>query len=749
VADGTSPTVSLPAGYSLESGAAPSGLPAGYTAESAPAAQPSTSEQTGVLERAGKGVAASAAESLVGLGKIGSKIPGMPYIAEKAGDIMGLPKLPAEVDPYKTVEEGIKPAVAEATSTPAGMIGYGGEVLTEFLLGDAALKALPLAEKLSHVSSVVKIFEKSPRIMRAVQSGADLAKLETYLNPNELEFLTKSPVIRRLVTAGTEALRLGTVQAAQTGVKTGDVKEAAKAGGEMGLVSAALGIPTSLAGGLAERAGKLGKTLETAKKGVSEAEAVAKGAEAIKEPEVSAIGTTLRETPKPLIEAPAAGVVPEHKEIASVAAQAVNKTEDAMHKTYDEGVKKITSDLAGKTIALDESPLAQAAKEARAALAQEPKGLTERLGKSLQGMIPGTERGEKMVGALLGEGKKAEDVTPSWLLGEEVKGTAAAEAPKAEALTVDNLVNYRQRLTKMLPQLAYDDPNKQVLYKLVNGVDDTIQKMADASGKPEISDFYKGLRNQYKDQVQFFNSASAKSAGNPLRHQVAQKLQSETLNNVPQYLLGGNNSLAKVQVAKELLGQESVDNLASQTIRRWAADAVNPETGKLNPKKLIDQWNKIPADTRGEFFSKASNNYRQMIDDLNKSPEVNKQTLDRLNALIRFGVFPIAGAVVGRETQQQTRIPRAEIWGALAGMLYGGGRREMANDMIKFMAEHPSYLKTAGKVAEAAKPVAKAVGPAVKQQVGQMKPNLTDVYGGAERPLSEPIQKEQGVYTNQ
>lgn len=650
-------------------------------------------------------------------------------IAPKKGHEIAAAKVKEALMP----ESGIQAqGGAEPRSIPE-WIGYGGENLIEFILGDEALKGLSIAEKMKNAAQVAGIFEKSPRLMKALQMGADINKAVGSLGPAERAILQDNPILARLVGVGMDSLRQGAVQAGQTAVKTGgDIREAAKEGATMTGTSAVIGAPIAVAGGALERAGKLGRTLETAQKGEKGVLAVAKGAEAAPQ-----AAETVEGAVKPAIEAPAPGIVPTHQEIAANTSRAVSDVETKMHKTFDEGIQKISKNLGDKTIELDKSPLAAAAKEAQAALKQEPKGLTERMGKSLQGMIPGTERGEKMVGSLLGEAQKGEDAVPSWLLGEEVKigsaGTAAAEA-KPEALTIDNLINYRQRLGKLAGQMAYDDPNKQVIYKLVNGVDDTIQKMADESGKPETAKFYQGLREQYKNQVQFFNPASAKAAGNPVRAQIAQKLQSGDLNNAPQYLLGGNNSLAKVREAKNLLGEESVDNLATQTIRRWSADAVNPETGKLNAKKLIDQWNKVPADTREEFFSKANVGYKQMIEDLKESPDVNRVTLDRLNRLIRFGVFPAAGYATGRAIGGGDH--RAEFYGALAGMLYGGGRREVANDLIKFLAEHPGYLSAAEKATAVGRsPITKAAGTVVRQQAAQEvmgKPNvLGDVYQGA------------------
>jgi hypothetical protein len=598
--------------------------------------------------------------------------------------------------------EGLTAMKKQATPTnPMETLGYGGETLTEFLLGDEALKGLSLAERLKQASGVAQIFEKSPRLMKAVQIGS-------------------------------EALRHGAVQTAQTLARTGDPGKALEEGTTMGATSAAMGGVGSVVTDALEKAGKLGKTLESAQAGEQAVKKVATGTEEVVP---KAVATT-----KPVIAAPAEGIVPAHADIASAAKKGVDTVESAMHKTFDEGINKISSDLAGKTINLDESPLAQAAKQAQSALKQEPKGLTDRLGKSLQGLIPGTERGEKMVGTILGEAPKpasAQDAAWERLVGEMTGAAKTPAAAEPEKLTVDNLINYRQRLGKILPQMAYDDPNKQVIYKLLGGVDDSIQKMADESGNPDISDFYKNLREQYKDRVQFFNSSSAKAADNPVRYQVAQKLQSGTLDDAPKYLLGGNNSLAKVRAAKELLGQESVDNLAQQAIRRWSADAVS-ESGQLNAPKLISQWNRIPEATRNEFFSQANVGYQQMMKDLAEGEAVNPETKRKIANLVRFGIFPAIGAATGYVGGELTGAggERSGYYGALAGALYGGGRREMANDLIDYLASHPQNFVRAGKVAEALNsPTAKQVGRVAKQQTAR---GLSNVMAGASQPLSEP-----------
>lgn len=72
----------------------------------------------------------------------------------------------------------------------AQTLGRGGEDLTEFLLGDEALKGLSLSDRLLKTAKVAKVIEESPLLNRVVQ-------------------------------AGVRALRGGTVAGIQSGVKTG------------------------------------------------------------------------------------------------------------------------------------------------------------------------------------------------------------------------------------------------------------------------------------------------------------------------------------------------------------------------------------------------------------------------------------------------------------------------------------------------------------------------------------------------
>lgn len=671
--------------------------------------QASASEQPSVLERAAQGFGAGAAGTLIGLGKIGSKIPGVPYVAEKAGDIMGLPKLrqntlsdlitgkTVETDPYKIVEQGIKPAEEAATETLAGKIGYGGETLTEFLLGDAALKGMPLADKLANASKVAKLFEASPRLMKAVQAGADLLKIETYLNPSELEFLAKSPVLRRLVTAGSEAIRQGVVQTAQTTAKTGgDIGEGVKQGAEMGAVSGVLGAATGAIGGVLEKGKKAAKTVETLSKVAEKA--------------------------------------PSEPEVTSAAQSAINVAKEKMHSAYDTGIKDIAGRLEGKSVKLEGSPLQAKAKELLKTTAEHPEGLTKELRESLQGMVPGTERGQKMLETLAGV-KEETGKAPSFI--EKEFGGVAEDIKPPEDLSIDNLIKYRENLGKVSRDLPHDDPNIKTIYGLLDGVDDTIEKMAKESGDKTLSKDYDALRQAYKEKVKFFQPSN--KPADQMAYNTVKVLRSGTKDDIGKYLFSGGNTRAKVKAVQELLGPEQTKKLG-QDVFSTVVKESGGESGHVNPANLVRTWSKIPPDARNALFD------AKIGEDAIKELMKDAKSARTIQVLSRAGLATTAGGAIAGGLHSGL--------GTLLGLVTAGGGFAAGRDLLDKIVAHPAWWKSlgiVGKTAEKVSPAAKVVGPAAKQQVTQMvkgKPNLSDVYQGAAQPLGE-IHKERGVFTNQ
>lgn len=257
------------------------------------------------------------------------------YLADKSGIKPG-----AYTDEEKNrqqiadkVKETLVPSEGKSAldtmSTPHGlpeMIGYGGETLAEFMLGDEAVKGFSLADQFKQISQVAGIFEKSPRLMRALQMGADITKAAGMLGPEEQAAIKKSPILAHLVGAGMDAVRQGAVQGAQTLTKTGgDVGQAAKEGGVTAGISAVLGG----AGGTVARALEKAGTAAEAGKGLNE---VAKNA-------------------------------PTEPEVTNAAKSAVDSVEKSMHDKFETGIQDLKQRLSGASVPNENSPIATGAKQ--------------------------------------------------------------------------------------------------------------------------------------------------------------------------------------------------------------------------------------------------------------------------------------------------------------------------------------------------------------------------------------------------
>ncbi len=176
-----------------------------------------------------KGAGAGLVETGMGLGELGHKAihATLPKgVAETLSPTVGM-----------QAERALaKPAMETATEArehpfSAKGVGYAGETLSEFLLGDAALKDLSVADKLLQTGKVAKILQSSPRLIQALKLGA-------------------------------EAMRMGTTQAAQTYARTGEAGEAVKAGAEMTAAAGTLGVAGKAVGAIGERLAETKSTLE-------------------------------------------------------------------------------------------------------------------------------------------------------------------------------------------------------------------------------------------------------------------------------------------------------------------------------------------------------------------------------------------------------------------------------------------------------------------------------------------------------
>src|ERR1700677_1223000 len=265
---------------------------------------PSTLSQIG--DAAGN-VAAGAAKGLEstteGIGSLISKIPG--------------------IGPKIIPQEGL--TAEQKQSTPEGAAqwgGYGGENLSEFMLGDEALKGLSLGDKYAEISKAFKAVGGSERLVTALKTGADVLKASSELGPEETTILKKYPRIARALA---DAMRQSAVQGAQTMVKTGgDAGEAVKQGAETGAASGVLGTAFGVLGRATEKAGTAGEAVKAA----SEA-----GANA-----------------------------PTTVEAGQKVADQIQAANDQMHGDFEAGIQKLKGDLGDQKVPYAGSPLQKAAK---------------------------------------------------------------------------------------------------------------------------------------------------------------------------------------------------------------------------------------------------------------------------------------------------------------------------------------------------------------------------------------------------
>ncbi len=444
-------------------------------------------------------------------------------------------------------------------SKPVGLaqqIGYGGETLAEFMLGDEALSGLSAADKYAEVAKMMKFVESSPRAMEALKTGANIAKAAEELGPEAKAAIKGDRTLARLVSWGVDTAktmaRQGAIQAAQTGIRTGDVKQAAEAGGEQALASGVLGGAFGALGRVAGKAGEAGKAVE----------------------EASAAGRN----------------APTNLELGQKVSDQINDAETKMHGDFESGIQKLKGDLGDQKVPYAGSPLQKAAQEALQGKT-EAKGV---LGGAFQGLAGGSDESKKFLNSL-----------------NDPKNTGD--------MNIDELIQYRQQLGEKIGVLtkggtsSADRADVQVYQKLRDGIDDTISNLAKQSGKPEAAQDYEALRAAYKDKVKLFQSPAMQAMSAP-------GVASETkLDNASKYLLSGGNKLDKINTLSETIGEPAVKDLGKGIIQRQLQDASS-ETGQINPAKFVKNFKQIDSlspEIKSKLFD--ANTVQGGLDNLSKN----------------------------------------------------------------------------------------------------------------------------------
>lgn len=631
--DNTQNNTGLPPGYSPENvitnntaggSNAPSagGLPPGYSPENiipnnTISSTPTTSDELqtnpddSFLNKVGKsvgGVAEGVGEGLYGTLAGGADIVNK-LTGQKAGGItQSLHQLAGDQD---------------QTHGTAQDIGRGMETIGEFLMGDEALKGLSVAERLTQVSKALKIIEGNGKLARALALGINVGKAGAELGPEERAAIQKSPVLARLVATGMDALRAGATQGLQTTVKTGgDVSKGAGEGGSMALGSAALGAPLSVVGGVlakgaeaAKTAGELQKAAESApteaeanellRQKVQKSEASQKEGEAAEK--VAGAGSVAES---------AAQNAPTNQIITAQAQKAAQNAHDALSTEYETAANKVIKSLNDTTIDYHDSDIKKGVQDLLGESEKNKEYLPAKF-KVPSPLTPGVQTWLKDNLEHYGEVvEKGEDGKPKWV-------------PQPTPMTAEDLLDTAKQLKANIRKTSYLTPegraDRDAFFKLLDDVHQSLADLAIKSGKPEAIDAINQMNDNYKEGIARFNHPDVKAI-----------LQGGAENRILSLLQGGK-SVGDIQTIKKTIGPKAFSSLADSMAQRIAADSVDKTTGQFSFDNFFKNWNKIPADIRGEVFENSLKG-GSLENAVNQIKGVNsREVVDTLQPLLEKG----------------------------------------------------------------------------------------------------------------
>lgn len=548
-------------------------------------------------------------------------------------------------------KQGLK--AEESMSHPEGagqMIGYGGETLVEFLLGDEALKGLSLADKALTIAKASKFLEKSPRLMEALKLGAAAGKAISKLTPEESAVVQKYPKIAKMIGIGEEALRQGTIQTGSTEVHTGgDTKQALKEGAVMTGVSAGLGT--------------VGEAVKSVLKNAS------KGGETVNE---------LTDI---------ANKTPDKDAIVSKTSDAVNASKEAMHTEFEKAVNDMKDGLSNVNMEIKGSPVSNKAKEllisdadkftANNELVNATKSaLGDRLDAPVRSVLEMAAKGEKAV-EKVNQGSSLVDAS-----GNLINPTSKTiEMQPFKPWTVDDLVSFRQDVRKLAESYPKGDINARTLKQLLPSVDDTIEAMAGASDKKELLSNYQKVRSMYRTKSDLLRD-------NPILN----SLSEGKMDDAAKKFISGQTTRSNALAVRDFIGPEGMKEFSNNIFGSMLKDSIPNEGGRVNAARLVDKWNKIPKETKELLFDGINQN--SVISELMK----DAKSAAKIQHLTRAGVLAGVGSTAG------LTFGHAGI-GTLLALTAGErgfGGMPVARDLLDYVANHPkiwNLYRVASKVA--------------------------------------------------
>lgn len=562
-------------------------------------------------------------------------------------------------------------------------IGYGGETLAEFLTGDEAFQALSESEKLMQSGKIMKVLEKSPRLIEALKRG---------------------------VTGGAKAgARAAALQGTQTFARTGDPKAAAEDAAIAGGAGAALGTVTNTAAETLGRAHDIAETVP----GLTEAAGKAETKEAV----AKSIGDKL------------------------------DVAKDQLHADYEGGINDLQGKLQGQTVDPKANPLQKKASDLLQDNPMPDEDPTARQIKNAAGDKLDTKTKEILTSISRGElpitdeDIKAAEVAnqPSGIV--DANGRATTPEPvephgqPRPPYDIKGLVDIRQSIRNLADKYEYGDVNSRVLRSLINDVpsnggaisnpmDQTIEQMAQNSGNQGAIDDYKDLRSDYRNKINVFDDPVIQNLRDNKVADAARSFVGITRAN--DALPGTGKVPYNVNNLRTLIGDPALKSFGKQVFGTIMKDSV--KGGRFNPAFFMDSMNKITPETKDGLFDlkNANSGLQELYQDA--------QSAAKLQHLTRVGVLVPTATVAGGAFGHV---------GAGIGTILGltvaeGGGIKAGRQLLDYVANHPAVwgtYKYAGKIANSK--TAEVAATATRGAAAQGGSRLREALQGTRSSLSE------------
>lgn len=498
------------------------------------------------------------------------------------------------------------------SSTWVNKLGYGGESLSEFMMGDEALKGLSTADKLTQVAKTMKIIEASPRLMNALKLGSAAEKVTklAMLTPEEANLVRSSPRLAKLIGMGLDAIRAGVTQGVQTTVRTGgDVGAGAKAGLATTATAGVLGAAGAGAKAVIGKGARAAKTVL----GMGDVAAGAPTRAAVDNMLSDAThGAFSQETgtlqnnldnATSAIQMSGEGA-PQQAQITDAAKKFAKARKQTLSDNYQSGLDQLNEMSGDTTIPYEGSPLHQAATE----LVGQGASDAGPLDQALNVTRPGSDKLNKVLDNLTSVGEEPEPAEPdTWvdhngtthtIPPDTTPGIDGADAAPPE-IKMQHLVEYRQKIARLLRNVPRNTENTlddtEGYRKLLEGVDDTIGQLSDSVGEKGEDGatsgraFFDKMNSDYKEGIQPFANKDVKN------------IMTGNLNNIGKAIMGGQTSVDDIAAVRKALGDQNFSTVANATLQNIVKSHVD-DAGNLDYQKLFKTFNRIDPDVRSAMF---------------------------------------------------------------------------------------------------------------------------------------------------